>query len=123
MSDTLRILIAEDNPLFADAACTLLDMKGHTYRCVDNGDEALSLIKTFKPHVILLDIGIKGTDGLGVCKAIKSDPDTRGTYIVIVSGRDAEKAAAAAGCDRFILKPYSPTSFMQLITSLEKKLV
>lgn len=123
MSDTLRILIAEDNPFFTDSVCTLLDMKGYTYQCVDNGEEALSLITKFKPHVALLDIGIKGTDGLGVCAAIKSNPVMKETYVVIVSGRDAEKASAKAGCDQFILKPYAPASFMQLLKSLEKKLL
>ena len=84
------------------------------------GGEALAFAIRERPDVALLDIQLPAPDGLEVCRAIKTAPETAGTYVLMVSAmtQAASRAeAAAAGADDFVAKPFSTTELTELLVS------
>lgn len=102
------ILIAEDDD---DSRCmmrTLLEMKG--YRVVEarSGEEAVEVALLKRPDLVLLDLELRGLDGIKVTRDLRLKGKTGDVPIVIISGLDpAERkdAAFAAGCNEYLLKP------------------
>lgn len=107
---THKILIADDEPNIVISLEFLMEQAGYETRVATNGQEALDLVASFRPDLVLLDIMFPGKSGYEVCQRLKSDAATRDVKIVIVSakGRDIEVAKALElGADAFIAKPFS----------------
>ncbi len=75
-----------------------------------SGKEALSLVHSFMPDIIVLDAVMPGIDGWEVCRRIKSESSTQSIVIIMVSARaismQDRKAAYEAGADDYIVKPF-----------------
>lgn len=103
------ILIVDDSPLNLKLARILLKGQGYVIGTAKEGNEALSMVGTFKPQLILTDVQMPGIDGLEVVRRIKANPDTRDIIVVALTSyamkRDEEKARSA-GCDGYISKPF-----------------
>ncbi|WMW24610.1 methanogen output domain 1-containing protein [Methanolobus sediminis] len=88
-----------------------------------NGRDALDLVPTEKPDVILLDVMMPDLNGYQVCEALKSDPETQFIPVIMVtalSGRDDWIAGIEAGADEFLTKPVNKMELLTRITSLLK---
>jgi two-component system KDP operon response regulator KdpE len=73
---------------------------------VDNGLDAIAAVGDFEPHLLMLDIGIPGIDGLEVCRQVR---EWSTLPIILVSALDAPKTKATAlelGADDYITKPF-----------------
>jgi excisionase family DNA binding protein len=73
-----------------------------------NGIDALVLVGSFQPHVVLLDIFMPGIDGLEVCRRLKKNPETRGVGVIVVSNHltsALRKKALEAGALQCLEKP------------------
>jgi PAS domain S-box-containing protein len=105
------ILIVDDNPANLKVARFALESEGYDVRTATDGEEALMILRRFRPRLILMDIQLPGVDGLEVTRSIKSDPVTREILVVAVTAYamkgDREKALRA-GCDGYITKPVDP---------------
>ena len=114
-----RILIVEDNVDAAETLQLLLRMSGYDTRAANDGAQALELARTFRPAVVLLDIGLPGKDGYAVARELRALPDMQSTLLVALTGygdaADREKAAAA-GFDTFQVKPLEPDKLDALLT-------
>jgi len=117
-----RILIVEDQ---ADNRQIIRDMLGATdYEITEaeNGEQALVAIAKERPDLILMDIQLPIMDGYEATRRIKDDPTTKSIPIIAVTSyalSGDEQKARAAGCDDFVLKPYSPR---QLLTKIRQYL-
>ena len=105
-----RVLFVDDNAKHLDALKRLL--KKHAGRIEaayeTNGIDALLLMGTFKPHVVVLDIYMPGFDGIEVCRRIKQSPEFKAIDVIVCSGNlsaDVEKKAIAAGARACLEKP------------------
>ena len=102
------ILIVDDNPVNLKLVRVLLESEGHEVRVASDAEEALELLATIQPRLILMDLQLPGMDGLELTRRLKSDPATREILIIALTAYamkgDAEKARAA-GCDGYIAKP------------------
>lgn len=112
------ILIIDDNPLNLKLVDYLLTIKGYVVHTVSNAEEALHLLLTVTPHLILMDIQLPGMDGLELTKKLKSDPRYHNIPIVAITAYamkgDKEKALAA-GCDGYIAKPIDTRTLPTII--------
>jgi two-component system cell cycle response regulator DivK len=113
------ILIVDDNPTNLKLARILLVSEGHDVRTASDADEALLLLQTFTPRLILMDIQMPGMDGLALTRHLKSDPRTRDITVVAMTayamkGDDAR--ALAAGCQGYIAKPIDTRRFAEEIS-------
>jgi two-component system, cell cycle response regulator DivK len=102
------ILIVDDNPANLKLARLLLEAEGHDARTAVDAEQALKLLETFHPRVILMDIQLPGMDGLELTRRLKQDPKTSHMVIVAITAyamRGDEERARAAGCDGYVAKP------------------
>ena len=114
------ILLVEDNPINRRLADFLLRSQGYRVREAATAQEALEILETDRPNLILMDIQLPDVDGLEVTKQLKENPATQDIPVVAVTSYamkgDREKALAA-GCSGFITKPIDKTTFMDEIAT------
>jgi CheY-like chemotaxis protein len=104
----LRVLVAEDDPSNRWVLCALLRRMGYDIRAAADGREALRLVRTFAPQVILMDLMMPVLDGLEATRRLKADARTRDIPVLALTGNvtpAGESAARRAGCDEFLHKP------------------
>jgi CheY-like chemotaxis protein len=116
----MRILVVDDNVDAADSIALLLTIDGFEAHSVHGAMDALDTVLSFKPDVVLLDIGLPVMDGYEVAQRLRSRiPHMR---IVALSGygqqADRERAAQA-GFDDYLVKPVEPTVLSEFLRSLQ----
>ena len=113
------ILIVEDNPVNMDLMIQLLEEDYHLILAVD-GSEALEMISSQKPDLVLMDMSLPEVDGYDATQRIKADKKLCHIPVIGLSAHamsgDAEKAAKA-GCDAYLTKPID---FDQLFDILDR---
>jgi len=88
--------------------------------CV-NGFEAVKSISEFHPDLVFLDVKMPKLDGFEVCRQLKSEPETAGIKVVILSARGADTDRARgreAGADDYFIKPFSPVQLLNKVYAL-----
>ncbi len=118
-----RVLVADDTESVRALFRKLLAAEGHDVIAVQDGAEALEAVRKHHPDVILLDVSMPQVDGLEVCRRLKSDPATRLTPVVLVTGMadmsDRIKGIEA-GADEFLSKPVHPHELRARVASLSR---
>jgi len=114
------ILIVDDNPQNVKLIRAVLAGEGYDVQSAGDAEEALRVLSTFQPSLILMDIQLPGMDGLELTRRLKADP-VRGHIRIIALTAYAMKGddtrALAAGCDAYITKPIDVEDFPRLIRS------
>jgi two-component system, OmpR family, KDP operon response regulator KdpE len=101
-----RVLVVDDEPQIRRALGINLRARGYDVDLAPDGDRALDLAARRHPDVVVLDLGLPGTDGVDVIKGLRGWSQVP---IVVLSVRDAEGdkvAALDAGADDFVTKPF-----------------
>jgi CheY-like chemotaxis protein len=110
-SHRLRVLIVDDNDDAADMLSVMLTGWGHDARAVYGSTTALELAETFRPEVVLLDLGLPVLDGYGVAERLRARPWAADLKLYAVTGRgqdDDRERTRAAGFREHFVKPVSP---------------
>ncbi len=114
------ILVVEDSPINQRLLCKLLGKEGYAVRTADHGQEALALLRTFRPDLILLDILMPQMDGLELCRLLKVGEATRDIPVIFISSLDdtSDKLSGfeAGGVD-YITKPFHPAEVLARIST------
>ncbi len=115
-----RILIADDNRDAADSLAMLLRMDGHDVAVVHDGRQAVATIDSFRPQIVMLDIGMPELNGYEVARQVRQGP--LGTLITLIAvtgwGQASDKArAAAAGFNHHFTKPIEPEGLTRMLRS------
>jgi len=103
------VMIVDDSLTVRRITSKLLAREGFDVLTAKDGIEALELLETDTPDVILLDIEMPRMDGFEFTKKIKSDPKNSGIPIVMITSRTAEKhrnRARELGVDLYLGKPF-----------------
>jgi CheY-like chemotaxis protein len=112
------ILVVDDNPANLALVAYLLTEAGYPIETARDAEEALALLDTLRPHLLLLDLRLPGMDGLSLCRALRSDPRRRELRIVALTAqvmRGDREEALGAGCDGFIGKPIDTRTFVETV--------
>jgi CheY-like chemotaxis protein len=115
------ILIVDDNQANADLLSFLLRKKGYDIRVAGDAHEALEILRTFSPHLIMMDLQLPGMDGLALTRKLKADPATRGIIIVALTAyamKGDDERARDAGCDAYVSKPINTRTLPGLVAGL-----
>jgi two-component system, cell cycle response regulator DivK len=119
------ILIVEDDQMNMQLVRVLLSGEGYDLRSVFNADEAVKVLSTFKPGLILMDIQLPGKSGLELTRELRANPEMNAASIVALTaygGKDDEQNCLNAGCDGYILKPIDTSTFPATVRSyIDKK--
>ena len=116
-----KVLIADDEPNIVTSLEYLMLRSGYEVRIARDGDEVLSLVESFRPDVVLLDVMMPRRNGYEVCQKIRERPDWRDTRIVMLSakGREAEvNKGLSLGADTYVTKPFSNQELIATIKAL-----
>jgi CheY-like chemotaxis protein len=103
-----RVLVVEDNRDGLETLLALLDMLGYEVAGAGDGREALEVARSFRPQVVLLDLGLPVMDGFEVARALRADPELKDVFISALTGWGAEndrRRTAEAGFDAHLTKP------------------
>lgn len=109
------VLIIEDEKAIRNFITTFLSTNGYKTISAKNGTEALSLISSHVPDVILLDLGLPDIDGLEVIRKVR---ETSSIPIIVISARSFEGEKVKAldmGADDYITKPFGSSELMARI--------
>ncbi|MBI4636458.1 MAG: response regulator [Candidatus Rokubacteria bacterium] len=108
------ILLVDDDRDIVDLLVSTLQPEGFALLTACDGEEALRIARAQRPDLILLDLNMPRLDGLGVCRALRGDPDPRLREVPVVlitasTDSSATVAGFAAGATDFVTKPFKPT--------------
>src|ERR687895_1597727 len=97
-----RVLVVDDNRESVETLSTLLQLRGHDARIAEDGDEAITIADSYRPHVVVLDLSLPGRDGYEIARELRARP-YGGTLVLVAltgwSGNDVREKAADAGFD------------------------
>jgi two-component system phosphate regulon response regulator PhoB len=113
-----KILLVDDDDMVRDLVAATL--KGGDYQLLQaaDGGKGLELTREHRPDIVFLDVNMPVMDGVSVCEAIKSDPDTAGVIVIMLTalGQDVDKdRARRAGADGYFTKPFSPLTLLRRV--------
>ena len=117
-----RVLVADDEDDIRALVAVAVRRAGCTVvASVADGDAALSLARTERPHLTVLDVSMPGRTGLDVCTALRADPATAAVRVLLLSaGASAEDVARglAAGADAYLPKPFTVAGLVDQVRAL-----
>ena len=116
-----RILVVEDNMDSATSLSLLLQLSGNETYLAHDGLEAIQAAETFRPEVILLDIGLPKLSGYEVCRRIRAQSWGQAIAIVALTGwgqAEDRKQSKAAGFDGHVVKPVDHAALTRLLAEL-----
>jgi signal transduction histidine kinase/CheY-like chemotaxis protein len=113
-----RVLVIDDNVDAAESAKMLLSLLGQEAEAAYSGTEALERLASFRPDLVLVDLGMPGMDGYEVARRIRNMGDLQNVRIVALSGYgqpEDRRRTAAAGFDDHLVKPVDSELLEQLL--------
>lgn len=113
------ILIVDDEPNLRALVHSTVESPYYQVLEACDGEEAWTLIKERSPALVLLDIKMPRRSGFDVLKAIRADPQLRGTQVMILtaSGQQSDiDAGILAGADYYLTKPFSPADLLERVS-------
>jgi signal transduction histidine kinase/CheY-like chemotaxis protein/HPt (histidine-containing phosphotransfer) domain-containing protein len=120
---SLRILLAEDNPINQRFAVCLLERYGHEVVVTSNGKEALTVLAQQPFDLVLLDVQMPEMDGLETSVAIRAREQEQGGHVPIIAMTahamaDDRERCLQAGMDAYLTKPVRPQELFETIANL-----
>lgn len=118
---TGRILIIEDTPANLELVTVLLEAAGHDVLAATAAEEGLTLARAERPDLILMDVNLRGMDGLEAMRRLREDAETADIPVAVLTAhamRGDEQAARKAGCRAYITKPIDTRAFVREIAGL-----
>lgn len=116
-----RILIADDEPNMIVSLEFLMQREGYAVSVARDGVQALDMIRSERPDLVLLDGMMPGLSGFEVCEAVRADPALSATRILMLSAKGRETDIArgmGAGADAYVVKPFSTRDLAQKIREM-----
>jgi DNA-binding response OmpR family regulator len=116
-----RVLLADDDPGLRRLIGTTLGTEDFDLLQAVDGEEALQIARQQHPELVLLDVNMPKLDGFEVCRHLKSEPETSGIKVVMLTARSEEVDRARgreAGADDYFTKPFSPVQLLNKVYAL-----
>ncbi len=103
-----RILVVDDEPIVREVVVKYLEREGHTTLEAGDGDDARALLERSEPDLVVLDVMLPGTDGLELCRWIRSRSELP-VILLTARGEEADRIVGLElGADDYVTKPFSP---------------
>ena len=118
MADNKTVLIVEDNELNMKLFHDLLEAHGIATIQTNNGKDVLDLAREHRPDLILMDIQLPEVSGMDVTKWLKADEELKAIPVIAITAfamKGDEQKIREGGCEDYISKPISVTSFIETV--------
>ncbi len=119
-----RILVVEDEKDIAELIQYNLEREGYTVKVLHTAEEALNVLKTDLPDLILLDVMLPGMDGLEACRIIKEESRTQNIPVIMATAKSEESDVIVGlqlGADDYIPKPFSPRILVARVKTILRR--
>jgi DNA-binding response OmpR family regulator len=118
------ILVVDDEPRIVELARDYLEHAGFTVVTASDGPAALAAVRSRRPDLVVLDLGLPGLDGLDVTKQIRGGLETTELPIVMLTARDDELdklLGLELGADDYLTKPFSPRELVARVKAVLRR--
>jgi two-component system, OmpR family, alkaline phosphatase synthesis response regulator PhoP len=115
------VLVVEDEPEIARLVRDYLEHAGFTVLTAADGETAMHQVRTVKPDLMVLDLGLPGMDGLDVTRSVRS---FSGMPIIVLTARADESdriVGLELGADDYVVKPFSPKELVARVRAVLRR--
>ena len=120
-----KILVVDDEKAILEMLRLCLESQGYMVLTADTGKMAMNWIKEVRLDLAIVDLGLPDMNGLQICMAIKEDPKTRATPIVILAGNTSNEAKIKGNidgnADLFLNKPIEISDLKTAVATILEK--
>ena len=120
------VVLVDDHDSQREIYELALSTAGFVVHEAASGERAIEMVHVLRPDVVVLDLAMPTLDGWEVCRRLKSDPETRGIPIVVVTAHivpGVRESAEHAGCDAYLTKPCLPNELIATVRAHLKRAV
>jgi two-component system response regulator DegU len=124
MERTVRVLIADDQPMFRQSLRLILERQPGLDVVVEavDGQSAVEMVEQHRPDVVLMDISMPGLNGIEATRIIRSRfPETRVIILSMHQNENFEAQACEAGACRYLCKDCSPQDILDAIQGRQSR--
>jgi len=116
-----RILVVDDEPNIADLLSAALTFEGYDVGVAGTGAEALEMVRTYRPNLVMLDVMLPDVDGNEVCRRLRQQGEQM--PIVFLTARDTteDKVEGLAMGDDYVTKPFSIEELMARVGAILRR--
>lgn len=119
-----RVLVVEDEEDIQELVQFVLHKEGFRVTGVRSGEEAMRLLRSDPPGLVVLDLMLPGLDGLEVCRLMKADANLRTVPVVMLTAKGEEADIVAGlelGAEDYVTKPFSPRVLLARIKAVLRR--
>lgn len=119
-----RIIMAEDDEIVGEVASEALIGAGHAVGLLDNGTDALRVIRQRRPDLVILDCNMPDISGVVVLRKMRDTIELSDTPVLMLTGRQSARdteIAYFAGADDYMTKPFDPDELVFRVGELLKR--
>lgn len=119
-----KVLIVDDEENIRQLLTFHLEKEGYETIEAKDGEQALTMVKEEQPNLIILDLMLPKISGLDVCKKLKSDAQTSGVPIIMLTAKQDEVdmiLGLEMGADDYITKPFSPRNLLARVKAVLRR--
>jgi DNA-binding response OmpR family regulator len=116
-----RVLVVDDDDVIRQLITVNLELEGFEVHTASDGEDCLAKVKAICPDVVTLDVMMPRLDGWDTAARLRSDPETAGLKLVLLSARaqEADKARGEGiGVDAYLTKPFDPDELVETVRRL-----
>lgn len=116
MTETVRVLLVDDEAEFAVTLAERLEFRGFSVRTAPDGETALQLIQEERPDVMVLDLRLPGMDGFSVLQRLRSDDPS--LPVILLTGQGSTREGIEGmrlGAFDFMIKPLDIDAFIRKV--------
>ncbi|MBA4399157.1 MAG: DNA-binding response regulator [Anaerolinea sp.] len=117
-----KILVIDDEPSIQSVVTAYLKVEGYDYQTAADGRSGLSLARTFKPDIIILDVMLPGMDGIELLANLRRESNV---YVIMLTARTEETdkiVGLSVGADDYLTKPFSPRELIARIKAALRRI-
>jgi len=116
-----RILLVDDEPGIRKILRLFFELEGYQVSEAITAGQAMEVIRSERPHLVLLDVILCGQTGFEVCEWVKSDPQLKDTIIALFTALNQDhdyREGQRVGCDLYLTKPQNPKDIVDQVSAL-----
>jgi len=115
------VLVVDDEPIVRDVVVRYLERAGYRTLEAEDGDRARELLERESPNLVVLDLMLPGTDGLALCRWIRSTSQLP-VIMLTARGEEADRIVGLElGADDYVTKPFSPRELAARVRSVLRR--
>jgi PAS domain S-box-containing protein len=117
-SSPRRVLVIEDNRDAREMFRMMLELAGHEVLEAEEGLGGLELLKSYRPDVAVIDVGLPGLNGYEIARRFREEPDSDGVMLVALTGYgtpEAVERSLQAGFDHHLIKPVNAEALQEIM--------